>query len=517
MRKTILLMLVSLLAACEEPGEKLLTIDGKGQVAGFAFLDRDGDDKVSAADIPLSNVRVILTTPYSSNAVASVLSDSIGAFRVKDLPIGTYNVSAEKGTAGDTISVLKVEKTTVTVSTHDTAQVVVTLGYATASLRDAVKVPKGKRIALTATALNSWAAFGDSTVHFADSTGAVRAVGVKATFLTAGDRARFVATIGEKDGRPALTDLSVITVTKVELPNPTDVTTSQATAAGGALDGAQIRVKNATVLEAASLTGGDILLTVDDHSGPLDVLLAASANINTSLPISKGAELDISGVLVPIANTTKWRLKPRGSSDVTVRYPPVTIANARTKQPGQYVSIQGIALNDIATFGDLSIHVKDASGTVRVMSGRNAFVSPGDSISVLGVIAIQLGQPVLINANPSVIKKGTGGPSPASIATALAATADDGRLDAALVKITSAQILLADTVAGFVRMLVSDSTGASPAIPLGAVSVILDPNAAISFVVPKVTTRIDVTGVLVPIGTRIWALKPRTLSDLRVN
>jgi hypothetical protein len=283
------------------------------------------------------------------------------------------------------------------------------------------------------------------------------------------------------------------------------VTTAQARLAGGKLNAALVRVHDATVVDASSLTGGDVLLTVNDGSGDLQVLVDANANIGTTLPVSPGAELDVIGVLVPVAG--EWRLKPRRTGDVVVRYPPVSIAEARVRQPGQFVVIQGVALNNLSAFGDRTLHVKDASGTIRAFSNTSAFISTGDSVTVLGAVALVQGQPVLNGATPSVIIR-VAAPTPDIVNTGTAASTDNGRLDAALVRVTGA-LTAADTLGNEVRWTLDDTSG-----PL---TVILDPDAAITFATPSLNASVEVTGVLVPIAVRTWALKPRNNADIRVN
>jgi hypothetical protein len=61
-------------------------------------------------------------------------------------------------------------------------------------------------------------------------------------------------------------------------------------------------------------------LRVDDGSGPLDVILAQTLNFNPLSAYSPGVRVDVTGVLVPDpGDFSRWRLKPRGRSDVVIR------------------------------------------------------------------------------------------------------------------------------------------------------------------------------------------------------
>ena len=509
-------------AACEEPGDKVLGIDARGVLRGAAFLDRDGDLTVSQPDAPFPRLRVTIVPANSNVTIATATTDSLGFFTVRDLPVGSYRVITDAGSAGDTVSISKIQygllpgqtdTTHFTVIAADTASALVTLSYVTPKLIDVAKLPKGRRVSLNVTALNSLVTFGDSTLHLADSTGAIRAVDVKPANITIGDVLRVLATVGERDGKPALVDFTPINGRPGTLPTAIDITTAQAAAAGGKLDANQVRVRNATVLDASSLAGGDVLFTVDDGSGPLQLLIDVNAGVTTPLPINRGAQLDATGVLVPLTDGSgKWRLKPRRGLDLSVRYPAVTIATARTRQPGQFVTVRAITVNDLTTFGDLTLHLTDATGSIRVFA-RNAFISAGDSVEVLGLIGIRDGQPALLDASVSVLARRTV-PAPATVSTLQASNADGGRLDAALVKISNASVT--DTIPRVnvnadVRFVVNDSTG--------ALTVTLDADwwLSSSRVVPQIGSKVDITGVLVPSGDRVWTLKPRNAADVVIT
>jgi hypothetical protein len=94
-----------------------------------------------------------------------------------------------------------------------------------------------------------------------------------------------------------------------------------ATADGGRLDAQQVVVRNATVSDTAAVLG-DWRLTVDDGSGPLEVLLDAVAfpqvTPGNRAPYVPGNRFDIAGVLVP-TGTGSWRLKPRSVAELVQR------------------------------------------------------------------------------------------------------------------------------------------------------------------------------------------------------
>jgi hypothetical protein len=76
------------------------------------------------------------------------------------------------------------------------------------------------------------------------------------------------------------------------------------------------------------------------------------------------------------------------------------------------------------------------------------------------------------------------------------------------VRIADAALIDSDTIGAEIRLTVNDSSG--------LLIVILDPDASINAQIRSLPARVEVIGVLVPIGARVWALKPRTSLDIRV-
>jgi hypothetical protein len=209
-------------------------------------------------------------------------------------------------------------------------------------------------------------------------------------------------------------------------------------------------------------------------------------------------------------------LLPGDSVDfvTAISYPSRTIAEARTLAPGSTIFIRAIALHARAIFSDTTLHVIDSTGTLRVtrLQPSAVAVAAGDSIVLRGRVGLRLGQRVLDGGSvyavaPTLI------PSAPTITTAQAATAGAaGILDAALVQVLNAQVIDTSTVAGQFQMTMNDGSG--------AVVVILDRAADLGFRAPLPTgvylptRRFDLSGILVPTGTGVWRLKPRSPLDL---
>jgi hypothetical protein len=193
---------------------------------------------------------------------------------------------------------------------------------------------------------------------------------------------------------------------------------------------------------------------------------------------------------------------------VSVSFPSYTIAEARTRPLGEKVFLEGVALNNVTTFGDSTVHLRDSTAAIRITGSRGPLVAGGDSVRFLGAVGARDGQPVIENGQTTILQI-VGLPAPIRLTTAAAAAAEGGR-DAELVRIVDGTI--ADdtaTVGSDYRFTVDDGSG--------PVLVVLDGDAGLTRTpyVPGVV--IDATGVLVPTGAGTWVLKPRNNGDLVVK
>jgi hypothetical protein len=197
---------------------------------------------------------------------------------------------------------------------------------------------------------------------------------------------------------------------------------------------------------------------------------------------------------------------------VRLGYPEVSIRRARALPPGRRVFIRGIVLVGVQSFRDTTSHVSDSSGYLRLtrvaLRGGLTGNAPGDSVSVLGFTSTRAGQPTLDQA--AIARFATRPPPiPLPVGTGIAATAQNGALDAALVQITGAIISDTLTVAPDFRVRVSDGTG--------TLDVILDGNLNFPRTLFAPGRSMNARGVLVPNGVGGWSFKPRELGDVTLN
>jgi len=180
-------------------------------------------------------------------------------------------------------------------------------------------------VALTdETGLRTAGTFGDSTLHVADTSLAIRLMNVHDALIAVGDSLRIFAVRSTRDAQPSL-DQAVLTTkgtganVAALLKTLTTLQASQATGTGGTADAALVRVLTATVADTATVPGA-LRIHVNDGTGLLEVRLDSLA-FSGGFPAkvdSIGAKFDIQGVLVPAA-VSVWRLKPRSTSDFTLK------------------------------------------------------------------------------------------------------------------------------------------------------------------------------------------------------
>jgi hypothetical protein len=502
---------VAVSSGCNTGADRVLEVEATGVLAGRVFVDRNGNLTQDAGEGPVPGVAVRIVPAGGRTAVHRVVSTLTGSLVVNDLPVGEYELVVESATVPDSLRLIHVASDNaplavpvVRLTVTDTAEVQVVLSFPTVKVREARLLAPGMRVFVEAVALNAWTTFGDSTLHVADSTGAIRATRVAQSSVSAGQIARLLGSTDLRDGQATLTDVTVFPLATGQLPSPVSATTAVAAGADqGRLDAALVQVTG-TVLSAQPNPAGDVLLAVTDGSGLLEVVLDRSTGITSSSYIP-GSALAVTGLLAPSGQPGRWQLKPRSAADLVVTVPLTTIAEARRLEPGRVVQIEGIALNAWAAFADSTVHMSDATGTIRAVRVQPTTIFAGDRVRMQGTIVFRDGQPTLSNVTASVL-----GPDVLPLAerltTARASSADGGRLDAALVRVIDALVGDTATVGGDFRLVVDDGSG-----PL---EVLIDRDAGFQLgIVPGAI--LDVGGVLVPVtGGAAWRLKPRAPSDL---
>jgi len=191
---------------------------------------------------------------------------------------------------------------------------------------------------------------------------------------------------------------------------------------------------------------------------------------------------------------------------VGVGFPSLTIAEAKAQVPGKKLFVEGVALTTLDVFGDTTTHVADGTGSIRAVRVRRTVQLVGDSVRLQGTVASRDGRPVLDDVTVTVLNINRPIPPAEQVTTGVAASADGGRLDAALALVRN--IAIADTATGATGFALTLNDGS------GALTVLLDVDIVFDLTGLDPGVTIDATGVLVPDGAGAWRLKPRGNGDL---
>ena len=233
------------------------------------------------------------------------------------------------------------------------------------------------------------------------------------------------------------------------------------------------------------------------------------------VPSSIGDSIEVQAIRVGLVDTNEVRVtfeQDTTFAEGRLGYPEFSIREARNLPTGRRVFIRGVILAGVQSFRDTTSHVTDSSLAIRLtrvaLKGGLTGNNPGDSVSVLGVTSSRAGQPTLDNATISRFDTRPA-PIPLPVSTGTAATASNGVLDAALVRLTSAIISDTATVSPDFRVTISDGTG--------SLRMILDANIPFPRAAFAPGRSMQAVGVLVPDGIGGWVIKPRGLGDIVLN
>ena len=321
-----------LVLGCANAGEnRLLTIDATGVVRGFVYFDLNGNRIIEAGDDSLQNITVRLITQNGSDTVATATSDVHGFFSLNNVPAGRYRMVADTTPLLDTAVVVQQDSTITSVLPNDTIQLNIGISWPHVTIAQARALPPGRRVFITGIALNSLNNFRDTTVHVQDNTAGIRMTRVLATPVVASDSVRARGTPARRQVsptalQPTLDNVTVFIITPRFLPAATTLSTFEAaSAASGTRDAQQVMVLNVTVTDTTRLPlgGADFLMTVNDSTGALEVLVDQAAYGSFNPPGQCGGpcwipgnKFNIVGIMVPSPTAGIWRLKPRNPTEL---------------------------------------------------------------------------------------------------------------------------------------------------------------------------------------------------------
>ncbi len=309
------------LMGCENAGSnRVLSIESEGVVAGLAYFDANGSNAFEgASDAPLSSVGVQLLAKGSREVVAEHTTSADGLFLFSEVPVGSYAIGVDATTLDDSLTLGGVDVTSIALSPDDSATANVAITFPTVSASVARSLAAGTKVFVHAVALNGRETFGDNTVHIWDGTAFIRLTGVQ-NAVAQGDSARFLGSRATGNGQPTLSGVRVFGIGGGVVPQPSQTSSSVAALAdGGRLDAALVLVNGAVITDTTTALGGDYVATVDDGTGPLNVVF----DQDLTFPLMRsrfrpGAVLNVTGLLISSATSGPWNLKPRANADVIV-------------------------------------------------------------------------------------------------------------------------------------------------------------------------------------------------------
>lgn len=326
MRRASLLLASGLfVSGCESPSDVPLTFPAAGDVRVLAYLDENGDGRRSEIDSPLAGLPVLVRFWNSLGPVDGGVTDENGELTLVRIGVGTMRLDPAAGFTGDTLLVVDQADNPFTVRPDTTVVLSVGLGFPSVPLDQVATLPAGRRVFTSGIALNSRENFGDGEVHLRLGPTALRATRVDRVGVSPGDSVRLVGRTRLVEGRMTLDSARIFVLSgSVVLVQPQDVSTAEAASAlGGTRESALVRVQEA-LITAARTQGGNRILTLDDGSGAVEMVVRDYLQIDGALLIPGTTVVRGTGLLRPTpgGGGATWQLFPRGPSDLALRAEP---------------------------------------------------------------------------------------------------------------------------------------------------------------------------------------------------
>ncbi|MEO8636487.1 MAG: hypothetical protein ABI587_14525 [Gemmatimonadales bacterium] len=311
------------LAGCANAGEDLgIRVRPGVGFSATVLYDRDHDGQPSGPDSVLANVPVFLKVPGGPDTLAVDTTDAAGRVAFLGIPTGPYAIEVDASALGDSLETLLTPRAVQVFPSGNPGSIIALLTFPSLTVAQARALSIGSRALVTGLVLAGPQSTRDTSASLRDSTGAVRLTGVKILiggFAAPGDTSRVLATVGVRNGQPVLTIASISLVVGAAGPAPggdTLTTAVAATANGGALDADVVSVVGAEILSTSS-ANGDLTVTLDDGSGPLEMVVDSVLVITPGIFVV-GDSLSGTGVLVPATGGAQWQFRPRFRQDFTI-------------------------------------------------------------------------------------------------------------------------------------------------------------------------------------------------------
>lgn len=320
-RSTLSLTLAyAALTGCANAGEELgiQVKPGVGFVATVLY-DRDQNAHPSNADSALAGLPVFLKVPGGPDTLAVDTTDALGRVTFFNIPTGPYTVEVDASVLGDSLATL-LSKAAQVFPSGSPDSIVALLAFPTQTVAAARALPIGRRVLVSGLVLAGPLSSRDTSGSLRDPTGAVRLTGVRILsggVSLPGDSVRVLATVGVRNGQKVL-DLAAISLLNLTtLPVGDTLPTGVAvTASAGVRDADLVSLLGAEIL-STSAANGDLTVTLDDGSGPLEMVVDSVLQIAPGLFVI-GDSLSGQGVLTPSTGGATWQFRPRQRQDFTI-------------------------------------------------------------------------------------------------------------------------------------------------------------------------------------------------------
>lgn len=313
----------TLLAGCDEIliDDQMVELDATGRVRGTVFVDRNGNLENDEEDGPLAGVEVRILQALGDAEVASTVTDEAGAFVLEAVPVGTYRADVDPSTVPDSLGIVSGVDETFVVTAGGTNIVRLLASLGIYELAEVLELEPGIRVFTSGIALNPRDPNGDGAVHLRDENVYLRATDVENVPVAVGDSLRVSGRTALEAGLPVLDDVDVFFLREGGVsPVPLDRTTARAANAdGGELNAALVRIRDAEIVDRTT-EDGNVVATVDDGSGPVDLVLRSYLGFDTAGFVAGSSRVEeATGLLVARLEPTgrvRWRIFPRFVGDV---------------------------------------------------------------------------------------------------------------------------------------------------------------------------------------------------------
>ncbi|MFV2006909.1 MAG: fibronectin type III domain-containing protein [Longimicrobiales bacterium] len=324
-----LLALPLVVSSCSETdlAGRILLVEAEGAVTGLVFLDRNGNEVLDVSDDPVEGLEVSLFVAGTQSLAASAITDENGIFVLDNVSVGRHRLEADDTFFGDSLIIFDFDDAELTLRADENLAVTIGVTFPSFSLAEVRGLPVGRKGFTEGIVLNPRDRFGDGSVHLQAGDTYLRVVGTPRTALFPGDSVRILGRAAQDAGQPILREGEpFLLAQQVVLPQPLEFTTLAATtAADGLRDAALVRVRDADIVDTATVTGPigrDLVMTIDDGSGPLDMVLLELGGFDLRQVHPDSFSIrEASGLLVPSRRadgSVRWRLIPRSSTDLAV-------------------------------------------------------------------------------------------------------------------------------------------------------------------------------------------------------